>query len=127
MYRNLQKDLDSFIKWCGSNGLKINASKTKAMISSARNRLNTMRNIRNFKIDNHDVHYVKQYNYLGLILDNEMTLVPLLNNIKKRLNNKIFALRKLRKYLSCEASILVYKQTILPIFYYAGFLLIALT
>ena len=26
----------------------------------------------------------------------------------------------------CEAAIMVYKQTILPIFYYAGFLLISL-
>ena len=56
-----------------------------------------------------------------------MTLVPLLKNIKNRVNNKIFALRKLRKYLSCGAAILVYKQTILPIFDYAGFLLMSLT
>ena len=33
---------------------------------------------------------------------------------------------KLRKYLTHDAAILVYKQTILPIFYYAGLLLISL-
>ena len=67
---------------------------------------------------------MKQYNYLGLMLDNEMTLVPLLKNIKKHVNNKIFMLRKLRKYLTKEAAISVYEQTILPILDYAGFFLL---
>ena len=76
-----------------------------------------------FKIEGNEIHYVKQYNYFGLIIDND----HLLKNIfKKRVNNKIFALRKIRKYLSCESAILVYKQTILPIFDYAGFLLTSL-
>ena len=35
-------------------------------------------------------------------------------------------LRKIRKYLTEEAGTMVYKQTILPIFDYGGFLLISL-
>ena len=85
-----------------------------------------MKNVRNFKILGIPLQYVNQYNYLGLILDNEMTLQPLFKNIKKRVNNKIFSLRKLRKYLDQNAAILVYKQTILPILDYAGFMLISL-
>ena len=121
MYRKLQFDLDSFIEWCSLNGLKINAGKTKAMISTTSTRLKNLRNVPSFKILGKDVQFVKQYNYLGLMLDNEMTLVPLLKNIKKRVNNKIFMLRKLRKYLTKEAAIFVYKQTILPILDYAVF------
>ena len=34
-------------------------------------------------------------------------------------------LRKIRKYLTFDAAVTVYKQTILPIIDYAGFLLIA--
>ena len=126
MHCNLQSDLDAFIEWCVYNGLKINSSKSKAMITSMKNRLQILKNVRTFKILGIPLQYVTQYNYLGLILDNEMTLQPLFKNIKKRVNNKIFSLRKLRKYLDQNAAILVYKQTILPIFDYAGFMLISL-
>ena len=54
-----------------------------------------------------------------------MSLAPLRKCIKKRVSNKIFKLRKIRKFLNFEAAILIYKQTILPIMDYAGFLLIA--
>ena len=127
MHNRLQMDLDAFINWCSKNGLKINSGKTKAMITSTRNRLYALNNVIKFKILGNDVQYVTQYNYLGLLLDNEMTLQPLLKNIKKRVNNKLFSLRKLRKYLTEAVAILVYKQTILPIFDYAGFLLISLS
>ena len=95
-------------------------------VLSRLNRLNHLNNIKKLKILGTCIHYVSQYNYLGILLDNEMTLFPLFKNIKKRVNNKMFALRKIRKYLTEIASVLVYKQTIMPIFDYAGFLLISL-
>ena len=71
------------------------------------------------------VKFVKQYNYLGVILDSEMTLQPLLKHLKMSLTNKIFGLRKIRKFLTEKAAVSIYKQTILPIFDYAGFLILA--
>ena len=126
MYHKLQSDLDIFIGWCTANGLKINADKTKAMIVSSNAKLKTLSNVRNFHIMGNLIKYVTQYNYLGLLIDNELSLQPLYKDIKKRVSNKLFSLRKLRKYLTHDAAILVYKQTILPIFDYAGFLLISL-
>ena len=93
---------------------------------SSRNRLNRLNNIKKLKILGTCIQYVSQYNYVGILLDSEMTLFPLFKNIKKRVNNKMFTLRKIRKYLTENASVLVYKQTIMPIFDYAGFLLISL-
>ena len=121
----VQRDLDNFIKWCSSNGLKINSSKTKAMIVSTNARLKHLENVSQFQIYGNTLDFVKQYNYLGIILDNEMSLTPLVNNVKKRTGDRIFQLRKLRKYMNVHAAILVYKQTILPIFDYSGFLLLA--
>ena len=54
-----------------------------------------------------------------------MNLTPLVRNIKKRVSNRKFQLRKVRKYMNEHAAILVYKQTIMPIFDYAGHLLIS--
>ena len=72
------------------------------------------------------IHYVSQYNYLGLLIDSEMSLTPLLKNIKKLVSNIMFALRKFCKYLTCDTAVLVNKQTILPFFDCAELLLISL-
>ena len=36
------------------------------------------------------MQFDKQYNCLGVILDAEMSLIPLMKNIKKRVNNRMF-------------------------------------
>ena len=125
VHDNLQAELDSFIEWCSLNGLKINCNKTKTMIVSTSTRLKRIGDIPHFKILGQNVQIVSQYNYLGVILDNEMSLSPLLKNIKKRISNRMFQLRKIRKYVNTHAATLIYKQTILPIFDYPGFLLIS--
>ena len=49
----------------------------------------------------------------------------MLKHVKKLLTNKIYQLRKIRKLLTEKAAVSVYKQTILPIIDYAGFLLLS--
>ena len=70
-------------------------------------------------------YIVKSQVYLGINLDVTMSLIPLMKSIKKRVSNKIFMLKKIRKYLTFDAAVTVYKQTILPVIDYAGFLLLA--
>ena len=55
-----------------------------------------------------------------------MSLRNLLKDVKKKISQKIFLLRKIRKYITLESAVLIYKQAILPFFDYAGFLLISL-
>ena len=62
---------------------------------------------------------------LGIMLDQMMTLTPLTKEIKKKISNMIFMLRKLRKFLTFDAAVSVYKQMILPIIDYVGFMLIS--
>ena len=95
------------------------------MIVSTGTKLKDLGVILNLEIGGMPIQFVKQYNYLGIILDAEMSLIPLMKNIKKRVNNRMFQLRKIRKYINKQAAIMIYKQTILPIFDYAGFLLIS--
>ena len=74
----IQQDLFQIEKWCHANALSINASKTKSMILGARSRLNCIDYERKFRLDNNSITFVKQFTYLGIILDTEMTLKPLL-------------------------------------------------
>ena len=67
------------------------------------------------------VKFVKNHVYLGVTLDSTMLLVPLMKTVRSRVSNKVYMLRKIRKYLTFEASVIVYKQTKLPIIDYAVF------
>ena len=62
-------------------------------------------------INGKHVEFVKQYNYLGIILDSELTLKPMYKNVEKRVIYKVFMLRKLRKYLTYKAALQICKQT----------------
>ena len=78
-----------------------------------------------FNAGNRRIMFVNQFVYLGITLDDEMTLEPLYTNVVRQTEQKLFTLRKLRRYVSKSAAICVYKQMILPILDYAGFMLIS--
>ena len=65
------------------------------------------------------------YFFFFVLLNSTMSLTPLLKSVKKRVTNKVFMLCKIRKYFNFDATICIYKQTILPLFDYSGFLLLA--
>ena len=54
-----------------------------------------------------------------------MTLSPLVSHVKKIVPSKIKTLVKIRKYITTKCALSIYKQTILPLFDYSGFLLIS--
>ena len=125
IHRKMQRDFEAIIQWTFQNSLRLNSNKTKAMIIGNRNKLATVSSPNAFQMCGNAISWVTSHSYLGLVLDSTMTLTPLLKNIKKRISNKIFMLRKIRKFLTFNAAVSVYKQTILPIIDYAGFLLIS--
>ena len=98
---------------------------TNAMIVGTKNRISNLGNPEKMKYMECDIKFVRQCTYLGIVLDNIMSLVPLVNNVKKRVSNRIFMLKKLRKCITVDAAVLIYKQMILPLIDYAGFLLIS--
>ena len=77
------------------------------------------------KIDK-NLGFVKKYTYLGITLDYELQLDPFYNTIVKKVNNKIYSLRKVRQYISFKTTVQIYKQTILSYCDYDGFLCVSL-
>ena len=121
----MQEDLECFEHWGELNNLHLNVSKTKLLIVGSRSKLARLLNVCPLILYDRDVVLVKQYNYLGVILDSEMSLRPFINYVKKNVYVKIFAFSKLRSCLTEFAAIMLYKHTIMPFLEYAGFLLIA--
>ena len=91
----LQPDLDNISSWFNSNGLRLNVTKTKALIVGSRYKLNNLVNPENFIINGHEIDFVKQYDYLGTRFDAEMALMPLFKNTMKIVSNKVFLLREI--------------------------------
>ena len=123
----IQEDLECFEHWGELNNLHLNVKKTKLLLVGSRSKLSKLGEIEPLIVYGNNVCIVRQYNYLGVILDSEMTLRPFFNYVKKIVSNKIFTLSKIRPYLTEHAAIMVYKHTILPYAEYAGFMLTSCT
>ena len=67
---------------------------------------------------------VNNYLYLGVYLDAEMTLQPLISHVKKITLCKIKTFSRIRRYITTKCAVTIY-ITIMPLFDYAGFLLIS--
>ena len=110
------------IKRGSKNYFDLNASKTKAMIVGTRSKLKMTVDPAPFNAGNSRMMFVKSFVYLGTTLDTEMTLEPLYKNVSRRIDQKLFILRKIRRYITVEAAKAMYKQMILPLIDYNGFL-----
>ena len=125
MSAKLQPELVTIQGWFTDNRLRLNIKKSKNLLLGSRNKLTRVGYTKTLNISGNVLNFADKYKYLGTTLDKEMTLNGLLVDVKKSVLNKLFTLRKLRKYITEKCSISIYKQTILPIFDYVGFLLIA--
>ena len=121
----LQDMLDVYINWGSNHCLSLNADKTKCMIVANRGKLNAIVDPAPFNAGNRRIMFVKKFSYLGIVLDSEMLLEPLYKNVCRQVEQKLFMLRKIRRNINNFGAISLYKQMILPIFDYSGFLLLA--
>ena len=120
----MQEDFNAIIEWTLRNNLHLNPGKTNAMIVGTNSKIAALNNPEQMKHMNCNIRFVRECVYLGIVINSTMLLVPLVKNVKKRVNSKMFLLRKLRKFITFDASIAIYEQMILPLIDYAGFLLI---
>ena len=71
--------------------------------------------------------FVNKFSYLGIVLDSEMLLEPLYKNVCRQVEQKLVMLRKIRRNINNLGAISLYKQMIMPLFDYSGFLLLSCT
>ena len=59
-----------------------------------------------------EIQYVHTFNYLGVIIDDRLCFSSYNHAVKRKVENKIFVLSKIRKHLDTETAFLIYKQAI---------------
>ena len=115
----LNDGLQRLSKWCIENKLTINVKKTKHMKLTPPGQPIDNEHI---MLKNEPLDVVHSYDYLGVVIDDDMTFEGFLNEKCKKVNVRIYQLGKLRKYVTSDIACLIYKQTILPIVEYADLL-----
>ena len=105
-----QKAMSKIHKWCQANKLNINLDKTKYMIV----RHMKVHHEPEFKLEQFNLSTVHQYEYLGMTLDDRLTMNDYLDGIWKKTNAKIGILSKVRRFISVKTATRIYKCMIRP-------------
>lgn len=124
---NLNLIMKKLEQWCFQNRLTINVSKTKAMLFG-NTRLLKQINYDDYKdklvLNGLSLEFVSSYVYLGVTLDQELSFKPHISKMAGICVEKIFTLSKIRKFISLEVALKLYKSLILPIIDYGDVLYI---
>ena len=115
----LQMDLDVISKWCCYNKLCLNVGKSKAMLfGNGYGACNAV--CPDLTLCNGTIENVKSYNYLGIILDENMTFNDHVSKVIQNVNSKLHLLSLLRGQITCVCAVAVYKTMILPLIEYGN-------
>ena len=113
----IQNALIKMFNWCNANKLSINLSKTKHMtIQHTKPDLEPA-----VHVNNKCISTVKSYEYLGMILDNKLCMNEHIDNMWKKGNTKVGILSKIRRFISQNTAINIYKTMIRPHLDYIDF------
>ena len=97
-----------------SNGC-LSASKTKSMCFGPASQNENSQ----LMLDNKTLERVREFNYLGVTIDDKLSFDTQRRIKKRNVNFKVHQMAKIRKYLDVPGSVKLFKSKILPIFDYA--------
>jgi len=92
--REYRQDVQMFVDWCSNNYLEINVKKTKEMLID----FSVSKAVHSpLYINNELVETVKEYKYLGTIIDCNFNFNENTNSVFKKVNARLYFARKLHK------------------------------
>ena len=105
-----QNMLDKLMSWCDLNKLTVNINKTKCMfINPSANSTDDRLSIHGIQLD-----IVKQFEYLGMHIDDKLSMNKHVDSMIKKTKCKLGILYRIRKFISRDTSLLIYKVMIRP-------------
>lgn len=110
----LQSDIDSIHTWCVNNRMMINISKSKVLrITCARNPGEP-----NYTYDGIPLELVKEYKYLGIVLNNKLSWNTHVDYAVRRANRMLGYILSVSKSLTSSSVFSLFKTIVLPILEY---------
>ena len=111
----LNNELENIYEWLGRNSLNSNLEKTKCMVR--KNKYCDSKSL-NIVINNNVVENVAEFEYLGVIIDTNLSFSRHCEYVAKKVSKKVSFLSRMGKFLSTRTKLLVYKTIIAPHFAY---------
>lgn len=111
----LQVALDNLEKWCKSNGMVINISKTKIMlITTKQKRAHLDNDLLHLTYNSAVLSNTSCDKILGVHIDNNLTWSTHIENISKKITSNIWLLSRIKDYLTEKHRVQFYKSYIQP-------------
>jgi hypothetical protein len=114
---NINSELSKYSTWLKLNKLSLNCNKTSAMIFHMPNKNVEYPEI---FINNVAIKYVKEFNYLGILLNENLSWYSHVNYISKKTSKAVFVLNKLKHFLPQSILFTIYSSLILPYLNYGA-------
>ena len=116
--QHLQQSLNKFSAWCQVNKLTVNTKKKQYMVFASRSRVKKANNVQIF-MNGKQIQKVPSFKYLGIMLDLTLTYNVHISSTIRLILHKMALLAKLKKYLTKDTALTIYKTMLLPYFDYA--------
>ena len=97
-----QSALSVLVEWCENNILTINTKKTKIMAICRNVRPKLDWKTESLYISNNALGQVNVYKYLGVYLDENLTMNNMIDSTFNKANRKVYLLKKIRPYITGE-------------------------
>ena len=107
--KKLNAELKLINQWLQINKLSLNVSKTKAMLFHTPQRKVTYPTL---KIDNHKIEFVSKFNYLGIIIDENLNWNIHIETLTKKISKTIGIINKLKNQLPTETLLNIYNALV---------------
>ena len=118
---NLQRDMDRIVKWSDDNKMILNESKTKCMIVTGKRLSKRMDNDKlSIQINEKELDQVQSQKHLGVTIDNKLSFDDHVEELCKKLSQRIAVLKKIRRFLPTEQRMLYYNALIKQVMMYGS-------
>ena len=117
----LQQDLDDVSGWSAANKMVTNAAKTKCLLVTGNRIPCKLDNCSlELKLVNSDIEQVDSQKLLGVTIDKHLSFDVHVEELCKKLSQRIAVLRKIRRFIPIEQRILYYNAMIKQVMLYGS-------
>lgn len=117
----LQQDLDDLSQWSAANKMVTNAAKTKCLLVTGKHIPCKLDNCsRELKLVNSDIEQDDSQKLLGVTIDKHLSFDVHVEELCKKLSQRIAVLRKIRRFIPIEQRILYYNAMIKQVMLYGS-------
>ena len=117
---SLQESINNLLQWTELNHMSLNSYKTKYMTITTRQKRQNVSSRMPLYIGNEKIVEVATHKVLGVTIDNNLSWTNHVNELTKRVSQKLYQLAKIKHFLNAHARKLFFHAHIQPIIDYAS-------